>query len=179
MANKVLDSVGLTYFWGKIKAAFASKVSSATSGNFAGLDSNGNLTDSGHSNSDFVHKTGNETISGRKTFDEGISIDNGHNLTFKSLVNGNDYGPYMQGEYDTTNQEPTLSFYGSYGDEAVRLINIENPRNNTDAANKSYVDTAINNAGYLAPSDVVTIYSGSTAPSNSFGSNGDIYIQTA
>ena len=32
----------------------ADKVSSATNGNFAGLDSNGNLVDSGHKHSDYV-----------------------------------------------------------------------------------------------------------------------------
>lgn len=56
MTKKVLDNVGLTYFWGKIKSAFASKVPSATDGNLAGLDSSGNLTDSGIDADDVITK---------------------------------------------------------------------------------------------------------------------------
>ena len=41
----------------------ADKVSGATSGNFAGLDSNGNLTDSGHKHSDYL--TQHQDISGK------------------------------------------------------------------------------------------------------------------
>lgn len=41
----------------------ADKVSSATNGNFAGLDSNGNLTDSGHKHSDYL--TSHQDISGK------------------------------------------------------------------------------------------------------------------
>ena len=58
MSTKFLDSTGLSYFWGKIKAFFASKVSGATNGNFAGLDSSGNLTDSGHKHGDYVTALG-------------------------------------------------------------------------------------------------------------------------
>ncbi len=45
-----IKSVLKTYF----DALYTSKVSSATNGNFAGLDSNGNLTDSGSNASDFL-----------------------------------------------------------------------------------------------------------------------------
>ena len=41
----------------------ADKVSSATSGNFAALDANGNLTDSGHKHSDYL--TSHQDISGK------------------------------------------------------------------------------------------------------------------
>lgn len=57
MSTKYLDYSGLTYFWNKLKTLFggkADKVASATSGNFAGLDANGNLVDSGHKHSDYV-----------------------------------------------------------------------------------------------------------------------------
>lgn len=50
---------GLPYFWSKLKALFAGKadkVSGATNGNLAGLDANGNLTDSGHKHSDYMEK---------------------------------------------------------------------------------------------------------------------------
>lgn len=56
-----LDYAGLTRLWNKIKDYYSTllggktdKVTSATSGNFAGLDSNGNLTDSGSKASDFA-----------------------------------------------------------------------------------------------------------------------------
>lgn len=42
----------------------ADKVSNATSGNFAGLDANGNLTDSGHKHSDYL--TSHQDISGKE-----------------------------------------------------------------------------------------------------------------
>lgn len=56
MSTKYLDYSGLLYFWSKLKTLFAGKadkVTSATNGNFAGLDANGNLTDSGKKASDF------------------------------------------------------------------------------------------------------------------------------
>ena len=84
---KYLDSVGLEYFWNKIRNTFstktelaskADKVTNATSGNFAALDSSGNLVDSGHSHSDYItqhqsladYVTTNTTqnITGEKTF---------------------------------------------------------------------------------------------------------------
>ena len=43
--------------WSKTDAAKADKVSQATSGNFASLDGNGNLTDSGHKHSDYASST--------------------------------------------------------------------------------------------------------------------------
>ena len=52
-ANKLNDAIG-----GK-----ADVVSGATSGNFAGLDSNGNLTDSGHKHSDYL--TSHQDITGK------------------------------------------------------------------------------------------------------------------
>ena len=61
----------------------ADKVSSATSGNFAGLDSNGNLTDSGSKASDFL--TSHQDISGKA--DKVSSATNGN---FAGLdANGN------------------------------------------------------------------------------------------
>jgi hypothetical protein len=52
-----LDTNGLRLLWEKIKALVlgkTDKVANAVSGNFAGLDSTGNLTDSGYSSADFV-----------------------------------------------------------------------------------------------------------------------------
>lgn len=47
----------------------ADKVTGATSGNFAGLDSNGNLTDSGHKHSDYL--TSHQDISGKLDKNQG------------------------------------------------------------------------------------------------------------
>lgn len=47
----------LQRFWSKTDAAKADKVSQATNGNFAGLDGNGNLTDTGHKHSDYASAT--------------------------------------------------------------------------------------------------------------------------
>ena len=52
-----LDTNGLRLLWSKIKALVvgkADKVANSTSGNFASLDSDGNITDSGYSSADFV-----------------------------------------------------------------------------------------------------------------------------
>jgi hypothetical protein len=46
----------------------ADRVTSATSGNFAGLNAIGNLTDSGKKTADFVQMTGAQTVAGVKTF---------------------------------------------------------------------------------------------------------------
>lgn len=54
-----LDTNGLRLLWEKIKALVlgkADKVANSTSGNFASLDSNGNLTDSGYSPSDLASR---------------------------------------------------------------------------------------------------------------------------
>ena len=55
----------------------ADKVPNATRGNFATLSSSGNLVDSGKKDSDFVHISGSETISGNKLFSQTTSFRNG------------------------------------------------------------------------------------------------------
>lgn len=78
---------------GKIlNEAKANKVTSATNGNFAALDSNGNLTDSGYKYSDFA---GTQSI--EKAFeytsttetDTGIVVDGGNTMKRKRLYNSN------------------------------------------------------------------------------------------
>lgn len=49
----------------------ADKVQNATSGNFAGLDANGNLTDSGHKHSDYL--TQHQDISGKVDKNQGVA----------------------------------------------------------------------------------------------------------
>lgn len=77
----------------------ADKVSSATSGNFAALDANGNLTDSGHKHSDYL--TAHQDISGKA--DKVSSATNGNFAGLDS--NGNlidsgkkasDFGTYSK-----------------------------------------------------------------------------------
>ena len=57
MADRFLDSIGLRHLWEKIKVLLlgkADKVSSPTNGNFASLDGDGNIEDSGYSPSDLA-----------------------------------------------------------------------------------------------------------------------------
>jgi hypothetical protein len=68
-------------------AGKASKVANATSGNFAALDANGNLTDSGHKHSDYL--TQHQDISGKAdkvteaTSGNFAALDANGNLTDK------------------------------------------------------------------------------------------------
>lgn len=107
--------------------------------------------------SDVVHKTGTETITGAKTFDNEVTIGESHSLTigdqgrlsFKRLVNDDDdRGVYLESTY--SNQVPVIEFYGNYADESVRLWNIAEPVSNSDAATKGYVDGQVS-AKYTKP----------------------------
>ena len=73
-----LDPAGLQYLWTKIKLKFASKVSNATAGNFAGLDASGDLTDSGKKPTDFISAL--EPFSTETTGHVAIWGANGHTL---------------------------------------------------------------------------------------------------
>lgn len=70
MANKYLDNSGLSYLWAKIRALVSTKVDPsdladvATSGSYDDLYDKPTIPD----DSNLVHKTGNEIISGTKTF---------------------------------------------------------------------------------------------------------------
>ena len=68
-SNKLATAADIPVITGK-----ADKVSGATSGNFAGLDANGNLTDSGSKASDFLTSS---DISGKqdKTLETAITVD--------------------------------------------------------------------------------------------------------
>lgn len=69
-------------------SAKADKVANATSGNFAGLDNTGNLTDSGHKASDFL--TAHQDISGKA--DKVASATSGHLAGLDSNGNLTDSG---------------------------------------------------------------------------------------
>ena len=96
MADEYLNKTGLSRFWDKIKTKIpditgkADKVSNATNGNFAALDSNGNLTDSGHKHSDYL--TQHQDISGKAdkvsnpTTGGLASLDSNGNLTNSGYI---------------------------------------------------------------------------------------------
>ncbi|MBR3645026.1 MAG: hypothetical protein IKN54_01280, partial [Lachnospiraceae bacterium] len=65
----------------------ADKVQSATENNLAKFDSTGNLADSGVADTSLVHKTGNETIGGTKTFTDEI-ISKSVGISPLNLVSG-------------------------------------------------------------------------------------------
>ena len=75
----------------------ADKVSSATSGNFAALDANGNLTDSGHKHSDYL--TSHQSISGKA---DKVS----------NAINGNFAG--LDGNGNLTDSGKKSSDFGTY-----------------------------------------------------------------
>ena len=78
----------------------ADKVSSATNGNFAGLDSNGNLTDSGHKHRDYL--TQHQDISGKA--DKVSSATNGNFAGLDSNGNLTDSG-HKHSDYLTQHQD--------------------------------------------------------------------------
>ena len=95
--NKSLSDLGIAA--ASAVTGKADKVTSATNGNFAALDSNGNLTDSGHKHSDYL--TSHQDITGKA--DKVTSATNGHfagldsngNLT-DSGKSASDFGTYSK-----------------------------------------------------------------------------------
>lgn len=228
MTKKVLDNVGLTYFWGKIKSAFASKVPSATDGNLAGLDSSGNLTDSGKKASDFatasdvsakytkpstgIPKTdlasavqtslgkADTALQSYTETDPVFTASAAHGISSTDISNWNAKGTYSKpsggipktdlasavqtslGKADTalqsyTETDPTVP---SWAKQSTKPSYDYSEIGNTPTIPTvpTNVSAFTNDAGYITSSGVVTIYSGSTTPSSSLGSNGDIYIKT-
>lgn len=97
------DAAGTAKWVNNPAANKADKVTSATSGNFAGLDGNGNLTDSGSKASDFAtagHAHGNITNTGTMTA-AGVAIGTGDTLL---IVDSNDGSKIKQ---------TTITFDGS------------------------------------------------------------------
>jgi hypothetical protein len=71
--GQILEKTGVGNFDAQWKpkpdiSGKADKVSNAVNNNFAGLNSSGNLTDSGKKAADFVQMTGDQTVAGKKTF---------------------------------------------------------------------------------------------------------------
>lgn len=111
-----------------------------------------------------VHLTGNETISGTKTFTGGVVMKSGADGTIKAgfqkidndthmvLVGysnvedrcvglfvrpNSDYAQISVGFYNQSNGDMDIA------NPAVTFTNLANPLINTDAANKAYVDTSV------------------------------------
>ena len=78
----------------------ADKVSGATNGNFAALDSNGNLTDSGHKHSDYL--TSHQDISGKA--DKDTDAVTGNFASFDASGNPVDSG-HKHSDYLTSHQD--------------------------------------------------------------------------
>lgn len=88
--------------------------------------------------SNFVHKTGAETVGGEKTFTDNLKMGVSSAIEFGL---GNDEGVYIQAASDNNGKQ--IAFGDNEDDSEVRLVNVADPINSLDAANKAYVDAAI------------------------------------
>jgi hypothetical protein len=92
----------------------ADKVSEATSGNFAGLDSNGNLTDSGHKHSDYL--TSHQDISGKADKTEVNAAEAGYAI----VIDGNTAPKAISsGQYLFIKNHSTLASGGYHATAAI------------------------------------------------------------
>lgn len=206
----------------------ADKVSGATNGDFAGLDANGNLTDSGKKASDFatasdvsakytkpstgIPKTdlasavqtslgkADTALQSYTETDPVFTASAAHGISSTDISNWNAKGTYSKpsggipktdlasavqtslGKADTalqsyTETDPTVP---SWAKQSTKPSYDYSEIGNTPTIPTvpTNVSAFTNDAGYITSSGVVTIYSGSTTPSSSLGSNGDIYIKT-
>lgn len=102
--------------------------------------------------SNLVHKTGNETIGGTKTFNNNVVFGSNANMIFMTTQYD---GVYL--ETDTLEGgQKALTFSGILDDSAVRLENVAAPTANTDAANKAYVDSAVYTTAYSVASSAAS-----------------------
>ena len=91
----------------------------------------------------FVHKTGDETIEGIKKFLNNVVV--GYDGTI-NMETASDEGVYLQAT--NGNDGMSVAFADMGDDSQVRLENIANPINSSDAANKEYVDGHISDVKY-------------------------------
>lgn len=83
-----------------------------------------------------VHKTGDETVGGTKTFSNNVVLGTNANL---HLLTAQGDGVYVEAS-DGDGVNKTLMFAGVSDDSEVKLENVATPTFGTDAANKNYVD---------------------------------------
>lgn len=114
----------------------ADKVDSATAGNFAGLDANGNLTDSGSKAADFA------------TAAQGAKADTAiQGVTGETAVTNSNYvAVSVEAAEDTNTHEVTLSSHANVTTHAVANAAAGTADGLATAADvKNYVDTAVTN----------------------------------
>lgn len=94
--------------------------------------------------------TGTLTFSNTTTVDAAIDlgkngyIDNTDTIYFYYDVNGADRGFYIEAAPpETDGHYASAQFWGTDGDELVRLHGIAPPKSDNDAANKNYVDNKV------------------------------------
>jgi len=123
--NKTSNDLGLAFASDVLSKA--DKVSSATNGNFASLDANGNLTDSGHKHSDYL--TSHQDISGKQ--DKTDSSLTTTAQTVVGAINENNTAIAKLGVYTMSSSQELLTVARDTTicpENTVRWIN---PRNGT------------------------------------------------
>ena len=131
-ATIVSDGGGVTDVSGK-----ADKVSGATNGNFAGLDSNGNLVDSGHKHSDYL--TSHQDISGKA--DKVSGATNGNFAGLDSNGNLTDSG-HKHSDYLTEHQ--SLSNYYTKSEVDAKVASAYKPAGSAASLSELGALTAAN-----------------------------------
>lgn len=113
--------------------------------------------------SNFVHKTSNETIAGEKTFTDPIIMGSEIPILFNLE---NDESLYMQALSDNNGKQVTFADFND--DSEIRLTNVAQPILPLDVANKAYVDAAV--AGGSSGIDLpLTIPNGGTGKTTAKG----------
>jgi hypothetical protein len=120
-----------------VKASDLSAV--ATSGSYNDLDDKPTIPSTAGlaQDSAVVHKTGDESIAGEKTFMSDVFI--GLDTNLRLLTDDNEGVCIIQGE-SGSGENRELNFYGISDDGLVRLKHLAEPEENSDAATKYYVD---------------------------------------
>ena len=135
----------------------ADKVSSATNGNFAALDANGNLTDSGHKHSDYL--TSHQNISGKA--DKVSSATNGNFAALDANGNLTDSG-HKHSDYLTEHQDISGKLDSSLKGAANGLAELDSTGKVPSSQLPGFVD------------DVLEYASASLFPAT--GETGKIYV---
>ena len=100
---------------------FISKVTGATANNFAALDANGNVIDSGKKASDFPTNSGNNTLTGRQTITANEAVFQSTNIDLSTTpvqnTDGNAYIPFA----DKNGTAYAVAFSNQRTDGAIDL----------------------------------------------------------